>query len=283
MARFAKGSRALAISDRSGVAFPYNEMVKEWTGALVHTSEFEAKQPQLEPHPVGADPQGLLNARPARTEFPTAAFLRKENPFICADVGGNANIQVNQKGTGLVNGDYVRFGEVKAPILFGNTYTIGEIEQAFTLTNDITDTQNTINVTMTNYTFNIQSVLPLPGFIVIEKINAVTGRYENEVISFTGLTGNNLLGQLTGCVRGVAAPFRGVTPPATTASAHLAGATVLGSRPVTMIQTTVTNAANTVVTEENSFLARVVNGATWNSTGSGGGFPCTYGPLNDRA
>ena len=171
MARFAKGSRALAISDRSGVAFPYNEMVKEWTGALVHTSEFEPKQPQLEPHPVGADPQGLLNARPARTEFPTAAFLRKANPFICADVGGNANIQVNQKGTGLVNGDYVRFGEVKAPILFGNTYTIGEIEQAFTLTNDITDTQNTINVTMTNYTFNIQSVLPLPGFIVIEKIN----------------------------------------------------------------------------------------------------------------
>ena len=283
MARFAKGRRALAISDRSGVAFPYNEMVKEWNGSFVHNSEFEAKQPQLEPHPVGADPQGLMNARPARIEFPTAALLRKENPFICADVGGNANIQVNQKGTGLVNGDYVRFGEVKAPILFGNTYTIGEVEQAFTLTNDITDTQNTINVTMTNYTFNIQSVLPLPGFIVIEKINAVTGRYENEVISFTGLTGNNLLGQLTGCVRGVSAPFRGVTPPATTASAHLAGATVLGSRPVTMIQTTVTNVANTVVTEENSFLARVVNGATWNSTGSGGGFPCTYGPLNDRA
>ena len=74
MARFAKGSRALAISDRSGVAFPYNEMVKEWNGALVHNSEFEPKQPQLEPHPVGADPQGLLNARPARTEFPTADF-----------------------------------------------------------------------------------------------------------------------------------------------------------------------------------------------------------------
>ena len=28
MARFAKGRRALAISDRSGAAFPYNEMVK---------------------------------------------------------------------------------------------------------------------------------------------------------------------------------------------------------------------------------------------------------------
>ena len=97
MARFAKGSRALAISDRSGAAFPYREMVKEWNGAFVHNSEFEPKQPQLEPHPVGADPQGLMNARPARIEFPTAALLRKENPFICADVGGNANIQVNQR------------------------------------------------------------------------------------------------------------------------------------------------------------------------------------------
>jgi hypothetical protein len=51
MARFSKGRRALAISDRSGAAFPYREMVKEWTGAFVHQSEFEPKQPQLEPHP----------------------------------------------------------------------------------------------------------------------------------------------------------------------------------------------------------------------------------------
>jgi hypothetical protein len=54
MARFSKGRRALAISDRSGVAFPYKEMVQEWTGAWVHTSEFEVKQPQLEPHPIGS-------------------------------------------------------------------------------------------------------------------------------------------------------------------------------------------------------------------------------------
>jgi len=75
MARFAKGSRALAISDRSGAAFPYREMVKEWNGAFVHNSEFEPKQPQLEPHPVGADPQGLMNARPARVEFPVQDIL----------------------------------------------------------------------------------------------------------------------------------------------------------------------------------------------------------------
>ena len=64
--KFAGGKYALAISDRSGMSFPYQEMVFEWTGMFVHISEFEPKQPQLEPHPVGADPQALQNARPAR-------------------------------------------------------------------------------------------------------------------------------------------------------------------------------------------------------------------------
>ena len=39
-------------------------MVREWNGALVHFSEFESKQPQLDPKPwVGADPQALFNPR----------------------------------------------------------------------------------------------------------------------------------------------------------------------------------------------------------------------------
>ena len=44
---YAKGKYAQAISDRSGMAFPYNEMVREWNGMFVHKSEFEPKQPQL--------------------------------------------------------------------------------------------------------------------------------------------------------------------------------------------------------------------------------------------
>ena len=64
MANFAKGSRSLAISDRSGMQFPYNEMVKEWNGSIVHFSEFEAKHPQLEIRSKGGDPQGLQRARP---------------------------------------------------------------------------------------------------------------------------------------------------------------------------------------------------------------------------
>ena len=44
----ARGKYAKAISDRSGMEFPYLEMVREWNGFLVHRSEFESKHPQLE-------------------------------------------------------------------------------------------------------------------------------------------------------------------------------------------------------------------------------------------
>ena len=64
MAKYASGKRSLAISDRSGMAFPYNEMVKEWNGSTVHISEYEEKHPQLEPLPIIQDPQSLDNARP---------------------------------------------------------------------------------------------------------------------------------------------------------------------------------------------------------------------------
>ena len=62
---FAKGKYSKAISDRSGMEFPYNEMVREWNGMFVHVSEFEAKHPQLEPRAYGAEGHGLVNARPA--------------------------------------------------------------------------------------------------------------------------------------------------------------------------------------------------------------------------
>jgi len=74
------GKYAQFISDRSGMAFPYKEMVVEWNGSRVHVSEFEPKQPQLEPKPTVADPQGLQFARPARVEPETESLL-PSNPF----------------------------------------------------------------------------------------------------------------------------------------------------------------------------------------------------------
>jgi hypothetical protein len=68
MGKYASGKFAKRISDRSGMAFPYNEMVQEWNGSWVHTSEFEPKQPQLEPLPIVTDPQSLQHARAQRAD-----------------------------------------------------------------------------------------------------------------------------------------------------------------------------------------------------------------------
>ena len=62
-AKFSSGKNARVISDRSGLEFPYNEMRFEWTGMLVHTSEYEPKQPQLD-LTYFTDAQSLQNARP---------------------------------------------------------------------------------------------------------------------------------------------------------------------------------------------------------------------------
>jgi len=68
---YARGKRSQAISDRSGQAFPYTEMVKEWNGSLVHISEFEPKHPQLDPPYHKADAVALKNARVQRFQQPT--------------------------------------------------------------------------------------------------------------------------------------------------------------------------------------------------------------------
>ena len=68
---YASGKRSQAISDRSGQAFPYTEMVKEWNGSLVHISEYEAKHPQLDPPYHKPDAIALQNTRSQRFQQPT--------------------------------------------------------------------------------------------------------------------------------------------------------------------------------------------------------------------
>jgi len=87
MGKYASGKHALAISDRSGMAFPYDEMVREWNGFLVHTSEYEPKQPQLQPKPIGSDAQALYNPRP-QPASKTSLTLLGPNPFTTVFVPG---------------------------------------------------------------------------------------------------------------------------------------------------------------------------------------------------
>jgi hypothetical protein len=270
MARFAKGSRALAISDRSGAAFPYREMVQEWTGAWVHISEFEPKQPQLEPHPVGADPQGLQHARPARVEFPVQDIL-PNNPF--TTTAASKVLSVSFPDNKLNEGTtYVRFQAVKQPV---GGVAITTLELSTTLNGNISDSVTTI--TLTDAT-----EFPTSGFIMIEKIDTTPdttnyGKYLNEVIQYTGKTGNNL----TGCTRGTSAPFKGITLSNTTATTHSSGAKVFGSYLATAVGTTFnTGAQPATKVIYNSLTVPLVSNAT--SAQTGGGFQCTIGPVNDR-
>jgi len=264
MTTFASGKFALAISDRSGMAFPYNEMVREWTGALVHVSEYEPKQPQLDPKPTSADPQALQRARTARTEFPTEDFL-PENPFVTAS---NTTLKINFPNGDLQVSDFVRFRNVKSPV---GGVAISTLQMSTTLNGEITDTATTIDLTD-------GSQFPTSGFIVIEKVNAVSGLFENEVIEYTGRSTH----QLTGCTRGTSAPYRGVSPVNTTASSHSSAAKVFGCYKVVSLNETSVPSTGQPATTTRFDGINVTLTNTASGTETGGGFQCTIGPINDR-
>ena len=85
MPKWATGKRSQAISDRSGMAFPYTEMVKEWNGSLVHYSEFEPKHPQIRRKFNVADAIALQNSRNQKFQNPQTVA---QNDTTLADSGG---------------------------------------------------------------------------------------------------------------------------------------------------------------------------------------------------
>jgi hypothetical protein len=269
MTTFASGKHALAISDRSGLAFPYLEMVREWNGAWVHFSEFEPKQPQLQPKPTSADPQALQRARPARTALPTPSVLNN-NPFL-TEVG--TTVTVTETNHSRSNNDAVRFYQVKDPV---GGVAVSTFELSTTLA-------TTITATATSIVLADGSEFPTSGYIVIEATDTDTtslqyGKITNETIQYTGLSTNTL----TGCTRGTAAPSYGATPVSTTAVAHTAGAKIYGSYIITKIDSTIPYAGQpTTLPVSNSFSFTLANAAT--SIETGGGFFVFGGPVNDRS
>ena len=245
MAKFSRGQYALSISDRSGLVFPYLEMVREWTGAWVHVSEYEPKSPLVQPKPVGADPQSLQRARPARTEFYTPKILPND-PLSTA---GSTTVTVNEPDHGRSTGDAVRFRSVVSsvggvsPIIFGLETT---------LASDLTDSATTL-------TLSDASAFPTSGYIVVNP-----GANDNETIKYTGKSSNDL----TGLTRGSSAPTYNLAPQTTTASAHDANVKVRGSYSITKV-------------DDDSYTFTLASAAS--TTQTGGGFPIFAGPVNARA
>ena len=140
---FARGKKSKAISDRSGMAFPYKEMVREWNGAFVHVSEFEPKQPQLEPRPSSADGIAIRNVRVDRTETAVPNLL-PSNPFTITN--GSTTVTVKEPDHGRSTSDTVRFRDASnianlpaATINTSGGYTITKVnDNKYTFNSGVT-------------------------------------------------------------------------------------------------------------------------------------------------
>jgi len=264
MARYATGKHAKAISDRSGMEFPYKEMVREWNGAFVHFTEFEPKQPQLEPKPNGADGVSLLNTRTDRTEPPTAILLPKD-PFTVTN--GSATLTVSLLNHNLQVGDFVLFfdGASNNPI---QSFNMGSnLFPLFAITTAMAAAD-------TSATLDSNTNFPASGFYFIQSPTepAATNPdnvpvIQREVIKYTGKSGG---ATITGLSRGTNAPFRGITNASTTATAHIASSVFPGLE----IQSVTTRTENTgampaTKTVNTGFTVTLPYNAVGNITGGG--------------
>ena len=127
---YANGKYAKFISDRSGMEFPYTEMVVEWNGARVHRSEFEPKTPQDKPHKYTADAESLKFPRPDRAENAVAKLLPL-NPF--RFTASSTTVSVFEPEHGRSSSDTVRFRDVTGN-LFGASVTELEDEDGYSIT-----------------------------------------------------------------------------------------------------------------------------------------------------
>jgi len=280
MAKFAKGKHALAISDRSGLAFPWREMVTEWNGQFVHYSEYERKQPQLEPSPFVSDPQGLEKARPQIAPIATPDLL-PENPISETNIATTGAIYIiNQPHSGILVGDVVRLMNIQTDLQGApatGTRQVLELEATLAAGISATDTSLTLQNNIPLYTNG--------GFVCINKINPITGFFDNEVIKYASYNSGTKV--LSGLIRGTNAPFRGKVPVNTNAGAHEIAAKVCGGRFVHSLNETTQSQAGqpSTITVANSYNLRDNDEGSLFSPlaiGNGGGLNCLAGPVNNN-
>ena len=151
MSKFATGKYAKAILDRSGLAFPYQEMVREWNGSFVHKSEYEDKAPQVQPTPHKGDAQALRNVRTDRDESAVPQLLGI-NPFTTGSAS-SSTITVTERNHGRSSGETVRFRSVDT--FDGITKTNMENSSGYSITKVDSDT----------YTFSVSTDTATTGNI----------------------------------------------------------------------------------------------------------------------
>ena len=121
---YARGKKSKAISDRSGMEFPYTEMVKEWNGSFVHRSEYEAKHPQIERKKISADAIALQNARPMHPDTQKDFVLYISNGFF--ETQGDTGITGGASMT-VANSDNIlgtKLTSVQVTTSIGTNFTV---------------------------------------------------------------------------------------------------------------------------------------------------------------
>jgi len=75
MAKYARGKKSQAISDRGGLKVPYTDLMTTWDGLRVSPDDWEPKQPQLTPAKNVVDATALFNPRPDTDPENAEAFI----------------------------------------------------------------------------------------------------------------------------------------------------------------------------------------------------------------
>ena len=121
---YARGKKSKAISDRSGMEFPYTEMVKEWNGSFVHRSEYEAKHPQIERKKISADAIALQNARPMHPDTQKDFVLYISNGFFSEtkDTGITGGASLTPASSDNILG--TKLTSVQATTSIGTNFTV---------------------------------------------------------------------------------------------------------------------------------------------------------------
>jgi len=83
MAKYARGKKSQAISDRSGLRVPYTQLKTTWDGLRVSPEDWEPKNPQLTPAKNVVDATALFNPRPDNDPENVEIFIGFNfDPFI---------------------------------------------------------------------------------------------------------------------------------------------------------------------------------------------------------
>jgi hypothetical protein len=199
MGKYASGKHAIAISDRSGMRFPYREMVKEWNGMWVHYTEYEPKQPQLELAVIGADGIGLEHPRPEQRATPTVPVMLPENPFETYTAGSGL-IFVHSPSHRRNEADTVRFrGVPDQSTSTGNSQfpPTNNGAPGFSNCRDVDGIPGSSICAASGYAIDVGKGMPLRQTTLVDALDdsQTTGIKLTNATAFSGVTTNDFLRQ----------------------------------------------------------------------------------------